>query len=337
MADEPAFEGGFVLYHYDPSLAANIVFIVLFAAVSIGHAVFLFRRRTWSFIPFLIGCIFEAIGYVGRAIAAQENPDYSLSAYILQNLLILLGPALLAASIYMILGRLIRLLGAEEYALIRTKWMTKIFVTGDVLSFLAQGAGGGLMAVAKTKDDQKRGENVILAGLAIQIIFFGFFIITTILFHRRIAANPTPRSYSATGPWKQLIVALYICSVLVLVRSVFRMIEFGMGNDGVLMSNEGYLLGLDGALMFLVAAVLLWNHPSRALAGYKEVLASTGGESGRNTAESLQMLPVHPEVAPVGVKMPARYDSDSTAVVGQQGNGYDVPVKENRYSSAYGR
>jgi hypothetical protein len=41
----------------------------------------------------------------------------------------------------MILGRLIRLLGAEEYALIRTKWMTKIFVTGDVLSFMAQGAG----------------------------------------------------------------------------------------------------------------------------------------------------------------------------------------------------
>lgn len=167
MADEPAFEGGFKLYRYDPSLAANIVFIVLFAAVSIGHAVFLFHRRTWSFIPFLLGCmctpfpasysdsaegrrwpleanqgnIVETIGYIGRAIAAQENPDYSLGAYILQTLLILLGPALLAASIYMILGRLIRLLGAEEYALIRTKWMTKIFVTGDVLSFMAQGAG----------------------------------------------------------------------------------------------------------------------------------------------------------------------------------------------------
>ena len=41
----------------------------------------------------------------------------------------------------MILARLIRLLEAEEYALVRTTWMTKIFVTGDVLSFLAQGAG----------------------------------------------------------------------------------------------------------------------------------------------------------------------------------------------------
>ncbi len=83
----------------------------------------------------------ETLGYVGRAIASKEAPDFTLSVYIMQTLLILLGPALLAASIYMILGRLIRLLGAEEYALIRTNWMTKIFVTGDVISFLAQGAG----------------------------------------------------------------------------------------------------------------------------------------------------------------------------------------------------
>jgi len=83
----------------------------------------------------------ETIGYIGRAIAATEAPDFTLNAYLVQTLLILLGPALLAASIYMILGRLIRMLDAEQYALIRTKWMTKVFVTGDVISFLAQGAG----------------------------------------------------------------------------------------------------------------------------------------------------------------------------------------------------
>lgn len=52
----------------------------------------------------------------------------------------------MAASIYMVLGRLIRLLDAHEYALIRTTWMTKIFVTGDVLSFLTQGGGKHLLS-----------------------------------------------------------------------------------------------------------------------------------------------------------------------------------------------
>ena len=74
-------------------------------------------------------------------ICAQESPDWTLSPYIMQSLLILLGPALYAASIYMVLGRLIRLLDAHHHSLVRTKWLTKLFVTGDVLSFLTQGAG----------------------------------------------------------------------------------------------------------------------------------------------------------------------------------------------------
>jgi hypothetical protein len=56
--------------------------------------------------------------------AAKQAPDFTLSPYIMQSLLILLGPALLAASIYMVLGRLIRMLDAGKYGLIRTNWMT---------------------------------------------------------------------------------------------------------------------------------------------------------------------------------------------------------------------
>ncbi|AEO63831.1 uncharacterized protein THITE_2109426 [Thermothielavioides terrestris NRRL 8126] len=212
----------FKLYRYTPSTAANVIFILLFAATAMGHIFLLVRRRTWYFIPFVIGCLFEAIGYIGRVMSAKEAPNYTLGPYIMQTLLILLGPALFAASIYMILGRLIRLLGAEEYALVRTSWMTKIFVTGDVLSFLGQSAGGGLMAQAKTADDQQTGENVILGGLGIQILFFGFFIATAIVFHARIAKRPTAQSYSVPGPWKTHILALYAGSVLILRPHVAR-------------------------------------------------------------------------------------------------------------------
>ncbi|KAK4236568.1 hypothetical protein C8A03DRAFT_35507 [Achaetomium macrosporum] len=354
MAGDNSGYEDFKLYRYEPNLAANVVFIVLFALTGIGHVVLLVRKRVWYFIPFVIGCIFEAIGYIGRAIAAKEAPNYTLTAYILQTLLILLGPALFAASIYMILARLIRYLGAEDYALVRTNWMTKIFVTGDVLSFLGQSAGGGLMAKAKSPDDQKMGENIILGGLGIQIVFFGFFIVTTIVFHVRIARNPTPRSYSVTGPWRQHIMALYASSVLILVRSLFRMAEFGLGNDGVLMQSEAYLLGLDGALMFIVTAVFLWSHPSRVLSGgYKEALASNASvESGRNTAESFQMMmvaspssSVHPDTLPEGAKLPpGPYDSDQRSGMGSRGyagaagyerSGYERSPRAHRYSSSY--
>jgi hypothetical protein len=47
----------FKFYHYDPNVGANALFVVLFAVTSIGHAYFLARKRTWYFIPFVIGCL----------------------------------------------------------------------------------------------------------------------------------------------------------------------------------------------------------------------------------------------------------------------------------------
>jgi hypothetical protein len=64
-----------------------------------------------------------------------------LGPYIVSALGTLLAPALFAASIYMVLGRVIHLTGGESYALIRKKWSTKLFVIGDITSFLFQAMG----------------------------------------------------------------------------------------------------------------------------------------------------------------------------------------------------
>jgi uncharacterized membrane protein YraQ (UPF0718 family) len=82
--------------------------------------------------------------------SSKQTPDWTLGPYVVQTLCLLLAPALLAASVYMLLGRIILLLQAESHALLRRKWLTKIFVTGDVLSFLLQGAGKHLKANIQT-------------------------------------------------------------------------------------------------------------------------------------------------------------------------------------------
>jgi RTA1 like protein len=83
----------------------------------------------------------EIIGYIGRVISSRQSPDWTLTPYIMQSLLLLLGPALFAASIYMILARIIRLVDGEKHSIIKIKWLTVIFVTGDVLSFFVQSGG----------------------------------------------------------------------------------------------------------------------------------------------------------------------------------------------------
>lgn len=188
----------------------------------------------------------------------------------------------------MVLGRIIRLLDASHLSLIRTTWLTKIFVAGDVLSFATQGAGGGILSSAETKKDQDLGNNVVLAGLGIQVVVFGLFIVTAVLFHLRIRKQPTSRSFAVTTDWRGMIWVLYGSSGLIMIRSLFRMIEFAMGGDNVLMQSEVYLFVLDGVLMVFVGLMFLWWHPGRVLIGYKEIGRGSKGNGGSGLESSAE-------------------------------------------------
>ncbi|ENH74315.1 Protein RTM1 [Fusarium oxysporum f. sp. cubense race 1] len=155
-------------YRYEPSLPASIIFIVIFALSSALHLFQIIKTRTWFFSPFLVGSIFETVGFIGRAIGAEQAPDYTFGPYVLQTLLLLLGPTCYAASIYMILGRYIRQLKGEQFSLIRPSWLTKIFLLGDVISIALQGIGGGKLVSADTPNDRTKAENIIIGGLIVQ-------------------------------------------------------------------------------------------------------------------------------------------------------------------------
>ncbi|KAL4863181.1 hypothetical protein BDV12DRAFT_177813 [Aspergillus spectabilis] len=255
------------IYGYNPSIPAAAIFIVLFGGSTGYHIYQLVKARALYFIPFVIGGVFQILGYLFR-ILSHNNTD-SNPLYALQTVLILLGPALYAASIYMVLGRLIIYLDAQEHSLVRVNWMTKIFVTGDVVSFLMQCGGGGLMS-GDNPDSRKIGETITIIGLVVQVIFFGFFLITAIICHIRIHKATTSRALEATQHWRgnwtarnwvTLLYALYVVSVLILIRSVFRLVEFIDGYGGYLMTHEVFLYVFDAVLMAVVMGVLNFWHP----------------------------------------------------------------------------
>ena len=175
----------------------------------------------------------------------------------------LTGPYLLAATIYMILGRVIRLTDGEAHSLVRSNWITKLLVAGDILSFLTQSGGGGMLAAAKTTMQQSLAQDVIIGGLGLQIIFFGAFIVVAGIFHFRLVHVPTQ---SASGvPWQPRLCVLYVGSGLIMSRNVFRIIEYIMGNDGYLFRHEIFPYIFDAALMLGVMVVFGIWHPSRVI------------------------------------------------------------------------
>ncbi|EYE94952.1 RTA1 domain-containing protein [Aspergillus ruber CBS 135680] len=269
--------GGFKAYEYDPSMAAAVIFIILYIVVTFLHTYNLFQTRTWFFIPLVLGGYFELVGYIGRAMSAHETPNWTLGPYVMQSTLLLVAPALFAASIYMELGRIIHLVKGQKFALIRVNWMTKIFVAGDVLSFLMQasGLGAGIMV----KGSQSTGNNIIIGGLIVQIIFFGFFVICSIVFQVRIISHPTTESVADCVPWKKHLYALYATSILILIRSIFRVAEYVQGSDGYLLSTEVFIYIFDATLMFLVMVVFIIIHPSEinCLLGRGRKMTTKGG------------------------------------------------------------
>ena len=83
----------------------------------------------------------ECLGYIGRIWCSRQSPNWTLGAYIFQSLFLLVAPALFAASIYMILRRIIVAVDGEKHSLIKEKWLTKIFVASDIASFLILSSG----------------------------------------------------------------------------------------------------------------------------------------------------------------------------------------------------
>ncbi|KAF7959068.1 hypothetical protein EAE96_002585 [Botrytis aclada] len=258
MAILEPYRGDYYLWNYIPSIAASIIFIILFIITTALHTWRLFKTKSWFCISFCVGCLFEAIGYIGRAKAV--NSTGKLMPYVIQSFFTLVAPAFLAASIYMTLGRIMRYVHGEHHSIIRINWLTKIFVIADLLSFFVQAGSSGLMFNDSTAS---LGEKVVLAGLFIQIIAFGFFLFTALIFERRMRREPTPESFVVEANWIHHLHCLYVMSALILIRSIFRVVEYAAGQKGYPLMNEWTLYIFDTVPMWIVTVIFLIWYPSQ--------------------------------------------------------------------------
>ncbi|DAA77454.1 TPA_exp: putative RTA1 domain protein [Trichophyton benhamiae CBS 112371] len=261
------------LYFYKASLPAAAVFAVLnaipaaflFFTTIIGPKTGKYRNASF-FIPLCIGGLMEVLAYIVRCISIKM--DRVIALYAVSSSLIVVAPVLVCASLYLLVGRLVRAglpsSGNQQRILgINPWWLPRIFVTSDILSFLTQASGSGIAASGNWEGSTKTtGENVLKGGLALQLITFTLFLALVARFHSR--ANAVAKGGIDSGVFKVLL-GLYISGFFIEVRCVYRLIEFILGIDGYPFRHEWPLYVLEGLPMLFAMFALAYFHPGKLL------------------------------------------------------------------------
>lgn len=193
------------------------------------------------------------------------------------------APPIISATVYMTLGRLVRILKARENAVMGPRATTCLFVFGDVMAFFSQLAGTGLQA-STSHVVQETGGKVVPGGLVFQLLLLSFFVISTATFHKCTMQNPTTLSgRPQLLPWRHTIYVIYAASACIFTRNIVRAAEFAQGPKGTVARNEAFVYVFDGVLIWLVMVAFLVAHPGRL---FKEAKQARSGVE----ADTVEML-----------------------------------------------
>ncbi|KAK2675685.1 RTA-like protein [Fusarium oxysporum f. sp. vasinfectum] len=245
-------------YFFDPSFAANLAFCVLFGMTTMVHLIqaILFKKKfCWVAI---MGATWETIGFAFKTLGSrnQQNMTYLIWG----QLFFLLAPLWINAFVYMAVARMVYFRMPDRKLLgIKAIRMTLLFVWLDIILFLVQGAGGSMLSNNDDMNVIRIGQKLYMAGVGLQLAVIVIFIGITAFFYFKLRQLEG----RSMGRMKWLILTMLAVLILIVIRIVYRLIEFGPGvnEHNQLLIHEEYPLGLDATPILIALVLLNIMHP----------------------------------------------------------------------------
>ncbi|ORY75359.1 RTA1 like protein-domain-containing protein [Leucosporidium creatinivorum] len=276
---------------YTPNKSLAVAAAVLFGIPTLIHFGFIFinyavdwrtrslRRlptRAWFMIPFFIGVALELIGYITRNLSADEVGPNSTrtsgasASLILTTIGIVVAPAFMSASLYMLFGRICKLMEEassvpHRLSFIAIRFVTFVFVSFDVVSIVVQ-ILGGVMTISDNPKTVKNSFTVLKVAYIIQVVGLVFFM-TLALIARYRAKKYDIIPASLVAQWKGCLTLLYLGGSIITFRSIYRFLEIVIQIDGKhpLADHEALFYIFDTLLMLLVSYYFVAFYPTQYL------------------------------------------------------------------------
>ncbi|PWN50842.1 RTA1-domain-containing protein [Violaceomyces palustris] len=255
-------------YGYQPVLSAPIVFLVIFCFLTLAHGFQAYRSRhqLWVLIlPF--ACFAETVGHAlrvyGHFYPMNKDP------YIAMQVILVLTPAFLAATHFTILGK-ISTMFPPSFSMVKPSWILPGFAALDLTSLSIQGGGSGVAATAQIAGKSTRpGGNIVLVGLVLQLIGYIAFNLLLLSFVKKCGRMASETSEldddKSVLLWdtrmKRFVAAVFVSSLLIFLRSVYRTVEMAVGWSGIIAHSEWTFYSFDAALVSAATLILNLYHP----------------------------------------------------------------------------
>ncbi|KAJ6552974.1 RTA1 like protein-domain-containing protein [Mycena capillaripes] len=262
-------------YGYVPHEGVAILFLTLFGISTLLHAAQATYHRMWWLFPTACLCgVGELIGWSGR-LWSSFSPRLG-DPYMMQITTTIISPTPLIAVNFILLSRIIARLG-PAYSRLTPKSYTRIFLTCDIIALIVQGGGGGIAASSHKIKSQQLGGNIMLAGIVFQFIAICVYTACGVDFLRRFAANAPVRPMISSaergvldGRLRLMIGAIGFSTLVLFIRSIYRIVELADGWTGRVITTEVYFNVLDGGMVVLAIFTMNIAHPGLLLGSEKQ-------------------------------------------------------------------
>ncbi|KAJ1645953.1 hypothetical protein J3B02_000843 [Coemansia erecta] len=212
------------------------------------------KAQWWVYI-LAVTAFGESLGYIFRTVCVY---DTTFAMYVLMTLFLLLPPNALALVNYKTIAKIIEdsVQAKPNKFWLRPKFVNWFYFSSDVFSIAMQGAGGGMMTTAKGREP---GKKIVLVGLIVQLFFFACYLFTTFYVWRKpeYAVSQGPRDKSPAAAKRKVMLAIVLTTLIIYLRSIYRIAEFADGYGGKIYSAEWAFYVFDTILIFIAFLVYI--------------------------------------------------------------------------------
>ncbi|KAJ7678739.1 RTA1-domain-containing protein, partial [Mycena olivaceomarginata] len=156
----------------------------------------------------------------------------------------------------------------------------------DILALVIQGAGGGIASSANTLSGANLGANIMLAGIPRLLPIPPLRPTSLRRYHvdRPLRGGLADRGTIDTK-LKAMIAALAFSTLVLFIRSIYRIIELSTGWHGRIIETEVYFNVLDGGMVILAIFTINFAHPGRLLGSRREAYPTKHAHRARGVAQ----------------------------------------------------